>query len=161
MLRLSRRDIAIVAEAAALVIPVEVGLRYLSLDALLVRLGRAGRGAARDHAHVDVERAARLVDAVAACYPPATCLKKSLILLRILRKRGFSAELRLGVRKRQDDFSAHAWVECDGRVLLGGGVADLFTTLALTPPAKAATESPAPTRTSRQMRSSGPSLPQP
>ena len=161
MLRLSRRDIAIVAEAAALVIPVEVALRYLSLDALLERLGRAGHGALRDGAHVDAERAARLVDAVAACYPLTTCLKKSLILFRILRRRGLPAELRLGVRKLQHDFSAHAWVECEGRVLLGGGVAHLFRTLPLTPQTQGARETPAPIRTSLQMRSSGPSLPQP
>ena len=161
MLKLSRRDIAIVAEAAALVIPVEVGLRCLSLDALLERLGRAGHRALRDGAHVDVERAARLVDAVAAYYRPATCLKKSLVLFRILRRRGRPAAFRLGVRKRQDDFNAHAWVECEGRILLGGGIAHLFTTLPLNPQTQAARETPAPTRTSLQMRSSGPSLPQP
>src|SRR2546422_7618416 len=133
VLKLSRRDMAIVAEAAALVIPVEVGLRCLSIDALLERLGRAGHRALRDGAHVDVERAARLVDAVAACSPPATCLKKSLILFRILRRRGRSAELRLGVRKLQDDFSAHAWVACEGRTLLDNGMTHLYNPLPLTP----------------------------
>jgi hypothetical protein len=131
--RLSRRDVAIVAEAAALVLPVEVGLRCLSLDALLARLGGAARGARPDRADIDVERVARLVDAVGGCYPPMTCLKKSLILLRILRTRGFPAELRLGVRKLEDDFKAHAWVECDGRTLLDGGMAPLYATLPLTP----------------------------
>src|SRR6266850_5674890 len=87
VLSLSRRDFAIVAEAAALVVPIEVGLRSLSLDALLARLGRASRGAVEERAHFDVDRAGRLVDAVAACYPPATCLKKSLILFRILGRR--------------------------------------------------------------------------
>jgi hypothetical protein len=67
-----------------------------------------------------------------ACYPHATCLKRSLILLRLLRKRGIPAELRLGVRKVDDDFSAHAWIECAGRTLLDGGIAHLYSTLPLT-----------------------------
>jgi hypothetical protein len=133
VLRLSRRDFAIVAEAAALVLPIEIGLRRLSLDALLARLGGAARGARLDRAEIDVVRIARLVDAVGACYPAMTCLKKSLILFRILSTRGFPAELRLGVRKLQDDFKAHAWVECDGRTLLDDGMAPLYATLPLPP----------------------------
>src|SRR2546425_2686623 len=150
---LTRRDFAIVAEAAALVVPIEVGLRSLSLDALLARLGRPSRGALAKRAHFDVERASRLVDAVAGWYPPATCLKKSLILFRMLRRRGIPAELRLGVRKLDGEVSAHAWVECEGRILLSGGIAHLFTTLPLNPQTPVVRETPAPTRTSLQMPS--------
>jgi hypothetical protein len=33
------------------------------------------------------------------------------------------------VRKVEDDFTSHAWIECDGRILLGGGVEHLYATL--------------------------------
>jgi len=72
------------------------------------------------------------VEATAAFYPlNPTCLKKSLILLRILARRGIRAELRLGVRKIHEEFSAHAWVVCDGSIVLGAGIADLFAPLPL------------------------------
>ena len=120
-------------EAAALVIPVELALRrQVSLAVLVARFAGTDRNN-RKRETIDVARAARLVDAVAACYPNTTCLKKSLILLRLLRKRGIPAELRLGVRKVDDDFSAHAWIECAGRTLLDGGTAHLYSTLPLPP----------------------------
>ena len=131
LLRLSSRDFIMAAEAAALVLPVEIALRRrVSLDTLLARFSGTDR---TDRDAIDVARAARLVEAVTACYPLATCLKKSLILFRILRKRGIPAELRLGVRRVDGDFSAHAWIECEGRTLLDDGMAPLYSTLPLTP----------------------------
>jgi hypothetical protein len=132
--RLTYREWLIVGETIALAFPIEVGLWCVPLDALVWRLTRASRvkGDSARRA-CDVERAARLVDAAAAFYPlNATCLKKSLILVRILARRGIRAELRLGVRKVDGEFSAHAWVVCDGRIVLGGGIAHLFTPLNLT-----------------------------
>lgn len=131
LVRLSYLDFGMAAEAAALVLPVELALlRGVSLDTLVARLARTDptRGG-RDT--VDVGRAARLVEAVTTCYPAATCLKKSLILFRLLRKRGIPAELRLGVRKVDDEFSSHAWIECAGRAYLDGGTAHLYSTLPL------------------------------
>ena len=58
-------------------------------------------------------------------------VKESLILFRILRKRGVPAELRIGVRKVDGTFNAHAWIECHGRILLGGSIAHLYTPLPL------------------------------
>ena len=63
-------------------------------------------------------RIARLV-AVAAHHGPyrATCLRQSLALWWLLRRRGIPAELRIGVRKDNEDCQAHAWVERDGQPL--------------------------------------------
>jgi Transglutaminase-like superfamily len=122
---LSRADVAIAVEAAALVPFVELGLRWWPLDRLLARLESAASG--DDGA--DAARAARVVDAVMALYPPATCLKKSLVLLRILRRRGRPAVLRLGVQKSAQDLRAHAWIECEGRILLDAGIAHRYAML--------------------------------
>ena len=132
LFRLSYQDFIMAAEAAAFVIPVELALRRrVPLAMLVARFAGTDRNRRRET--IDIGRAARLVDAVTACYPNTTCLKKSLILLRLLRKRGVPAELRLGVRKVDDDFSAHAWIECAGRTLLDSGTAHLYSTLPLPP----------------------------
>jgi hypothetical protein len=45
------------------------------------------------------------------------CLARSLVLLRLLARRGLSGTLVIGVRT-EPAFGAHAWVELDGRALL-------------------------------------------
>ena len=52
----------------------------------------------------------------------ASCLCRSLVLLRALRREGFEGELRIGVPDESHGQSlsildAHAWVECQGRVI--------------------------------------------
>ena len=39
------------------------------------------------------------------------CLEQSLVLLMLLRRHGFSPELKIGARKEAGRFEAHAWVE--------------------------------------------------
>jgi hypothetical protein len=46
-----------------------------------------------------------------------TCLEESLTLWYLLRKRGIAACLRIGVRKENEKFEAHAWVEHAGDAL--------------------------------------------
>ena len=45
------------------------------------------------------------------------CLPQSLLVWWLLRREGIEAELRIGVRKQQDKFEAHAWVELFGQAL--------------------------------------------
>ena len=75
----------------------------------------AAEGAAMaDTAH----RIARLVG-IAANHGPyrATCLRQSLALWWLLRRRGIPAELRIGVRKEGGALEAHGWVEHQGQAL--------------------------------------------
>jgi hypothetical protein len=44
----------------------------------------------------------------------STCLEKSLALWRLLNRRGIASELRIGARKIDGKFEAHAWVEHQG-----------------------------------------------
>jgi Transglutaminase-like superfamily len=46
-----------------------------------------------------------------------TCLEESLTLWYLLRKQGIDACLRIGVRKENERFEAHAWVEHGGEGL--------------------------------------------
>jgi hypothetical protein len=47
----------------------------------------------------------------------ATCLRQSLLIYWLLRRRGLAPELKIGVRKEQATFDAHAWVELQGVAL--------------------------------------------
>jgi hypothetical protein len=47
----------------------------------------------------------------------AKCLTESLVLWALLRRRGLPVELRIGARKAENQFEAHAWVELNGIVL--------------------------------------------
>jgi Transglutaminase-like superfamily len=46
-----------------------------------------------------------------------SCLEESLVLWWLLGRQGIAAELRIGIRKEQGKFGAHAWVERDGAAL--------------------------------------------
>lgn len=48
---------------------------------------------------------------------PGNCLERSLTLWCLSRYWGMMSELRIGVRKEQNQILAHAWVEYQGQVL--------------------------------------------
>jgi hypothetical protein len=51
----------------------------------------------------------------------ATCLSRALTAQVLLTRNGYPADLRIGVAKGADgQFQAHAWVEYDGQVVIGG-----------------------------------------
>jgi hypothetical protein len=45
------------------------------------------------------------------------CLEQSLALWWLLRRQGIESRVRIGTRKTDQKFEAHAWVECDGAAL--------------------------------------------
>lgn len=49
-----------------------------------------------------------------------TCLQKSVLLRWLLARRGIQGDLRIGVRKREGQLEAHAWVELLGQALNDG-----------------------------------------
>ena len=46
-----------------------------------------------------------------------SCLAKSLTLWWLLARQGISSHLRIGIRKEEEKFEAHAWVERNGTAL--------------------------------------------
>jgi hypothetical protein len=58
---------------------------------------------------------------VAGRYCPlgTSCLKEALVLSWLMSRRGMATTLRIGVARRHDSFDAHAWLEHDGRIILG------------------------------------------
>lgn len=49
-----------------------------------------------------------------------SCLSRSMVIWWALRRRGFDTDLRIGTRKINQQFQAHAWLEYQGRVLNAG-----------------------------------------
>ena len=49
------------------------------------------------------------------------CLTKALVAESLLLRRGYAVEMTIGVAKgEKGQLIAHAWLECDGTVLIGG-----------------------------------------
>lgn len=118
-LALSRHDRRILLEAWVLLLAVDLVLRVLSLRRAqgLLALGR--KGAANNQVDgnwVTIWRLERLVG-LAACNHlyPMRCLQRSLVLQRLLRRRGVMTSLRIGVQREENGLYAHAWLEYDGQ----------------------------------------------
>lgn len=70
------------------------------------------------------------VDRVSRAIPGATCLTQALAAHLLLSRRGCASRLRIGVaRAPGPTLRAHAWLESDGRVVLGGTALETYTPL--------------------------------
>ena len=69
-----------------------------------------------------VTRASRLV-------PFATCLTQALAGGFLIRRAGSNAVIHFGVAKGEAGFKAHAWLESDGDILIGGREAAAYLPL--------------------------------
>lgn len=49
------------------------------------------------------------------------CLVQALVAQRLMRQGGYDSVLRIGVAKDGRELLAHAWLEREGRVVIGGG----------------------------------------
>ena len=88
-----------------------------SLSALGARRGSPRSGAP------PVESVVWAVGAAARLVPGATCLVRALTAQTLLARRGYASQLRLGAAGGPGrPFEAHAWIERDGQVLIGGPV---------------------------------------
>lgn len=69
-----------------------------------------------------VTRLVRAVRSAARLVPRATCLTQAIALQYLLARSGRAGEIHIGVRRdTSGKFIAHAWVELDGVVVIGGG----------------------------------------
>jgi len=119
-----------VLRAWVLLLLVDLGLRVLPFQRLVKRIGRAkdhpgrhlGCTSAPASRHTEPElvatlrRVQGLLDMAGRNHLyPMTCLRRALVLQILLKDWGINTELQLGVRKQEDRFEAHAWLEYEGR----------------------------------------------
>jgi hypothetical protein len=121
--RLAPRERLVVVRAAIMLSLTAAGLRVLGfprwrrvLEKFVANVPPATAGAASRLALArEVTRLAEKAERRGPLRP--NCLERSLVLWWLLRRRGLPAELRIGARKEDSRFEAHAWVELEGQVL--------------------------------------------
>jgi hypothetical protein len=133
---LSASDWLLIAQTWLWFVAVEVGLGCLPLQKLLriiQRPGKAQRGTKREEEprHATPERLAYCVGLTTRLHlHDPTCLKKALVLYTLLTRRDFNAQLFIGAaRATNGKLDAHAWLECQGKVLLGAPVPGRYSIL--------------------------------
>jgi hypothetical protein len=118
----SADDRRLLLEAAALLMLVRAGLRLLPFPVCRHLLDRYAEQGTRSPAPGIVPRVVWAVGAAGRRLPGrTTCLADALVADAMLRRRRCASEIRFGVRPRQRPgrLDAHAWVEHEGRIVLG------------------------------------------
>lgn len=97
---------------------VRIALRVVPFGGLLNRMEMVARHPA---SHVNAERITWAVDTASRYIPGArTCLPRALATTILLRRAGHPADLRIGLARGSGSRTeAHAWVESEGRVVIG------------------------------------------
>jgi hypothetical protein len=131
-LRLSSGDRRLLVMAAVLLATIRLGLAllpYRKLQGLVNRL--AGVSPPGDLASpVSPERIGLAVTRASRAVPGATCLAQALAAKVLLERRGHPARVRVGIGRAEGArLLAHAWVECEGRIMLGGTDLTRYTPL--------------------------------
>jgi hypothetical protein len=133
-LRLPGKDRALLLQAFCLIIGIRLALktmRFVTLRAALARLAAAGHTSRRQMPANEEEqqRTVWAVRTAARAFPAiSTCLTNALAAHVLLARRGYVSNLRIGVtRDDKGDFTAHAWLEQEGEILIGGDWSAGFT----------------------------------
>jgi hypothetical protein len=112
---LSAQEWRLFWQAWLLLLLVDLRLRRRPFPALQ-RWAAEVRGAAGQPAAPLVWRTWRMVDTASRNHLYAmTCLRRSLVLQRLLGQQGITVELRFGVKKVDGMLRAHAWLEHQGQ----------------------------------------------
>ncbi len=122
----------LLVKAAFLLVGFRVGLALMPFPMVVSALKRIARTPA--NAPEDQDSANHIVNAVKSmsrAIPGCrSCLTQSLTAKTLLSRAGFQALLRIGVARLDGRVQAHAWVESQGEILIGGEEAGNFTPLA-------------------------------
>jgi hypothetical protein len=74
----------------------------------------------RNARNIGLHRAAkRIRQAAVLCSGSSTCLSEAIAARFLLARAGFQSELRIGVKKTEGRFEAHAWLECPDNIVIG------------------------------------------
>ena len=120
--RLSSVERSLLLQIVGLVIVVRAALWLITFRRLQSLLSRVEVRGIRnlDIRAIPVERVAQFVAAASRYVPKASCLTQALVTATMLRRAGHGASLRIGVSPHAGaKFRAHAWVECDGKIVIG------------------------------------------
>jgi hypothetical protein len=118
-LRLNLSDLLLAAVCLAVAWLVRVGLWLLPFRCLLAAV-TAARPLGRPSRRVQVSRIAWAVRLACRYVPGPTCLVRALAGRSVLSLHGHPSGIRIGVSLDVRQLEAHAWLESEGQVLIGG-----------------------------------------
>ncbi len=95
-----------------MILPYRVTKRWMSLEI-------ADYSTARIQDELTIRKVTGLVRRLKQYAPRANCLTQALATKEVLRRYGQNANIRLGVVRSDISIDAHAWVEIEGRIVLG------------------------------------------
>lgn len=103
---------------------IRLGLWLLPFQTLLQSLEKLGRSASPSLSvspSLSISHIVWRVNVSSRYLPGVKCLARALATQLLLNRCGYSSELQIGVAKsEQGELEAHAWVEYQGKVIIGG-----------------------------------------
>ena len=118
MLNLQGQEWVLLMEALGFLLLARIGLILFPLRRVIRWVPRQSRGSSWTTPH----QVAWAVETLARKVPLfRNCLVQALAAHAMLRRRGFPSTLHVGVRREDNRYLFHAWVELSGRPILGGG----------------------------------------
>jgi Transglutaminase-like superfamily len=136
ILLLPTADMWLLLKTALLLVATKLGMQLLPFRTLRRLLALAASVTAkklRDSERLSTDRITWAVEATSRRMPwVRSCLTQALATQVLLIRHGYPALLHIGViRGELGQFRAHAWVESEGKVLIGGSGSEGFTPLAI------------------------------
>ena len=126
-IQLSGEDRAMLLRAFSSLVAWRMGLWLLPVRTLRQQARALKRRMRSEHT---VDQVVWAISTAARYIPAATCLTQALAAQSLLTRNGHCSQLHIGFAKGPDrEFGAHAWVECDDRVVLGGSELERYTPL--------------------------------
>lgn len=117
-LRLPAADRSLLVHSVLLIGAARLALWMLPFNVVRQLMARPARGSSTQHA--TTERIGWAISVAKRFVPKANCLPQALAAESLLARDGYPVEFRIGVLKTdQGQLKAHAWVESDGRLVVG------------------------------------------
>jgi hypothetical protein len=110
---------------------IRIGLWLVPFTTLRSFLNKVARRSINSRMRpITPEKIAWIVQKVSRYVPPATCLTQALTVQVLLAQEGIHSDLEIGVARDDElGLKAHAWLEIDGTVIIGGQDRDHYTRL--------------------------------
>ena len=126
---LSAADLALLCRALGALWVVRLALWTMPFPRLKARLQKISpRRRVHFSTSISPAQISRALRRMSRCVPRASCLVLALAAHWLLRRENWGCDLHVGVVKdRNGQFLAHAWVECAGETVIGGGEAERYT----------------------------------
>lgn len=131
---LSRPNRRLAVRTTLLMVAISCALRVLpfaTVQRLVLRLSRPARNAPRSLSPAQIINRVGAVRMASRVVPGSTCLRQALAAQVLLGRAGQASQVRIGVARGDlGELEAHAWLEVNGQVVIGGERRlDRYTTL--------------------------------